>query len=112
MCCNRTGIDEEGSLLVRRGGLVLHEGQTGSACSGIEIIHGDLIVSAAEVGVWIHNAEVCAITPSEVCVDWILSILVSERLLLGPQTISVRLGSIALRESTRQKSRSRQGQRE
>lgn len=39
------------------------------------IIHGDLVVCAAEIGVCICDVEKSAIAPGKVRVDWSLSIL-------------------------------------
>ena len=94
----RTRIREEGSLLLRHGGLVFHESQTSFARSGVEVIHRHFIVSAAEVRAWVLHTECSAVPPSEVCADWILSTvcpLVSE-VFLRSQIVSVLLGSIAL----------------
>jgi len=44
------------------------------AGSGVEIVHGNLIVSAAEVGVCVCDVEDGAIAPSDVCIDWTLFI--------------------------------------
>ena len=71
---NRTRIREERPLLLWHGGLIFNEGQTSLARVGVEIIHGNFIVPAPEVGAWICHAKASAITPSEVRVDWILSI--------------------------------------
>lgn len=77
MHCNRTRIYEEGSLLVRDCGSIFGDGQACLPRRRIEIIHRDFIVPAAEVGIWVCQAEVGAISPSEICIDWTLPIICS-----------------------------------
>jgi len=69
---DRTRVHEEGSLLVWHGGLIFHDSQASLPRCGVEVIHWNFIVSAAEVRVWICDTEVGAVSPGEICVDWIL----------------------------------------